>query len=300
MINALTFEEILKNMPMHYNFYVRGIFNAMTPDFMRPTDKAITEQNISGESVEFLRGLVYAMYPDIDSMPDGLVGSFGYNEVNKKYNLGNVFKKAGGFSVENLPEQYKMALGNITVVKENGRPVIKDTYDFPTPGNWKEFSDVVTPSDYAGAIKDRPDLGVYFGARFVAERVMGDDQDDNLRVSITLPEQPMTIDVDYDDDIPAGAEEMVLRGPMTNKRKELWDKFTSMLGEAATQLNPVSEAKADQLDADVVEYVEALGEGPLTPDMYKRYEARLAQSAGGVRVFDPAEMMGMTKGSTRQ
>lgn len=233
MINAITFEEILKNMPMHYNFYVRGIFNAMTPDFMRPTDRAITEQNISGESVEFLRGLVYAMYPDIDSMPDGPVGSFGYEEVNQKYNLSNVFRKAGGFSVEGLPEQYKMALGKVAVVKENGRPVIKDTYNFPTPGNWQEFSDVVTPSDYAGAIADRPDLGVYFGARFVGERVMGDDQDDNLRVAITLPEQPMTIDVDYDDDIPAGAEEMVLRGPMTNKRKELWDTFTNMFSSQA-------------------------------------------------------------------
>lgn len=242
MINIFTIDDILKNLPMHQNFYVRGIFNAMTPDFMRPTDRAITEQNISGEAVEFLRGLVYAMYPDIDSMPDGFVGSFGYNEVNEKYNLGNVFRKAGGFSVEGLPEQYKMALGKVDIVKENGRPVIKDVYNFPTPGNWKEFSDVQTPSDYYEAIKERPDLSVYFAGRFVGERVMGDDQDDNLRVSITLPEQPMTIDVDYDDDIPAGAEEMVLRGPMTNKRKELWDTFTGMF---------VSQAQAADLTTEM-------------------------------------------------
>ena len=63
----------------------------------------------------------------------------------------------------------------------------------------------------------------------------------------------MSIDVDYDDDPPEGAQDMVLRGPMTNKRKSIWDSFTSMLGEAATQLNPISQANAMLLDTNTSE-----------------------------------------------
>ena len=48
---------------------------------------------------------------------------------------------------------------------------------------------------------------------------------------------------------------MVLRGPMTNKRKDIWDTFTSMF---------ISEANAGQFDNDFGNYM--LESGIVTPD----------------------------------
>ena len=105
---------------------------------------------------------------------------------------------------------------------------------------------------------------------------MGDDQDDNLNVNIRIPEQPMVIDVDYDDDPPAGAQDMVLRGPMTNKRKDIWDSFTSMF---------ISEANAGQLDNLV-----PLGlTGQQTRDFYENYAKQLTRD-GAVPAMGSAQM----------
>lgn len=247
-----TFDDILKDLPMHQNFYLRGVFNALLPTFMNPLEREINERSVNGETVEALRMLVNTIFPDIDNMPDGPVGRIDYKTINDRFGLDNIFR-GSNFNVGSFEEQIKMSLGNFGVVKIDGRPVITDKFDFPTVGNWKEFNEVQTPSDYMQAMQDMPDKQMYFGARFVGERIMGDDQDDNLNVNIRIPEQPMVIDVDYDDDPPAGAQDMVLRGPMTNKRKSIWDSFTSMLGEAATQLNPISQADAMLLDTNTSE-----------------------------------------------
>lgn len=235
-----TFDDILKNLPMHQNFYLRGVFNALLPPFMNPLEREINERSISGETVEALRLLVNEFYPDIDSKPDGFVGGLNYDMINERFKLDNIFR-GSGFSVDSFPEDVKMALGRFNIYKEDGRPVIRDDYNFPTVGNWKEFNSVQSTGDYIQAMQDMPDKRAYFGARYIAERTMGDDQDDNLAVNIRIPEQPMVIDVDYDDDPPKGAQDMVLRGPMTNKRKSLWDSFTSMF---------VSEANAAGLTSD--------------------------------------------------
>ena len=247
-----TFDDILKDIPMHQNFYLRGVFNALLPTFMNPLEREINERSVNGETVEALRMLVNTIFPDIYNMPDGPVGRIDYKTINDRFGLDNIFR-GSNFNVGSFEEQIKMSLGNFGVVKIDGRPVITDKFDFPTVGNWKEFNEVQTPSDYMQAMQDMPDKQMYFGARFVGERIMGDDQDDNLNVNIRIPEQPMVIDVDYDDDPPAGAQDMVLRGPMTNKRKSIWDSFTSMLGEAATQLNPISQANAMLLDTNTSE-----------------------------------------------
>jgi hypothetical protein len=245
-----TFDDILKDLPMHQNFYLRGVFNALLPPFMNPLEREINERSVNGETVEALRLLVNAVFPDIDSMPDGPVGRIDYKTINDRFNLDNIFR-GSNFNVGSFEEDVKMSLGTFGVVKIDGRPVVIDKYDFPTVGNWKEFNEVQTPSDYMQAMQDMPDKQMYFGARFAAERLMGDDQDDNLNVNIRIPEQPMVIDVDYDDDPPQGAQDMVLRGPMTNKRKQIWDSFTSMLGEAAAQLNPISDANAAGFTSDM-------------------------------------------------
>ena len=232
-----TFDDILKDLPMHQNFYLRGVFNALLPPFMNPLEREINERSVNGETVEALRLLVNSVFPDIDNMPDGPVGRIDYDTINKRFNLDNIFR-GSNFNVGSFEEDVKMSLGTFGVVKIDGRPVVIDKYNFPTVGNWKEFNEIQTPSDYMQAMQDMPDKKMYFGARFAAERLMGDDQDDNLNVNIRIPEQPMVIDVDYDDDPPAGAQDMVLRGPMTNKRKSIWDSFTSMfISEANAAIN---------------------------------------------------------------
>jgi len=249
-----TFDDILKDLPMHQNFYLRGVFNALLPPFMNPLEREINERSVNGETVEALRLLVNSVFPDIDNMPDGPVGRIDYDTINKRFNLDNIFR-GSNFNVGSFEEDVKMSLGTFGVVKIDGRPVVIDKYNFPTVGNWKEFEEVQTPSDYMQAMQDMPDKKMYFGARFAAERLMGDDQDDNLNVNIRIPEQPMVIDVDYDDDPPQGAQDMVLRGPMTNKRKEIWDTFTSMF---------ISEANAGQLDT---KYIGGLqNAGVISPD----------------------------------
>ena len=64
---------------------------------------------------------------------------------------------------------------------------------------------------------------------------MGDtsDDEDKLKVAIKIPQSSPVIDVDYDDPIPEEAEELVLRGPMTNKRKNLFDSFMNMFSTEA-------------------------------------------------------------------
>ena len=152
-------------------------------------------------------------------------------------------------------------------------------------------SDLKTFMDYYDAAREDFGKTDYFAARFIGERIMNDGMSNNLAIRIELPDNEQVVDIDYDDPLDPEAETFVFEGPMTNKRKTMWDKFSSMF---------VSEAKAGQLDTDVVQFVEAIDEGPLTKELYQRYESRLAQSDRGLKVFDEDEMMGRTKSPTRQ
>ena len=109
--------------------------------------------------------------------------------------------------------------------------------------------------DYFDAIRKQPRKAQYFGARFVAERIMHDGMDTNLAVNIAIPPEPQTVDIDYDDDIELDAPTFVLEGPMTNKRASLWKTFTNMF---------VSEAEAGQIDTEFSQ--DMLDRGIVTPD----------------------------------
>jgi hypothetical protein len=234
MANPISLEAILKDMKLHHQFYIRGVLNSMLPEYINGSDRVISEKNISGEAIELMRGMVNDLVPNADELPEGFVGTFGYEDINKKYNLSNLMRREG-FDVENFEEEVKTSLGTFRVYKEDGKMVIKDTYDFPEIGEWKEYSDLKTFMDYYDAIRKQPRKAKYFGARFVAERIMHDGMDTNLAVNITIPPEPQTVDIDYDDDIDPDAPTFVFEGPMTNKRASLWKTFTNMF---------VSEAQA--------------------------------------------------------
>ncbi len=84
-----------------------------------------------------------------------------------------------------------------------------------------------TPSEISPASASD---SIYGAARYMGGVLMPENDDgacdDAMRIRIAIPNEPSVIDVDYDDDIPEGAtEDFVFRGPMTNKRKDLFDSF---------------------------------------------------------------------------
>ena len=242
----VTLDGMLKNMPLHQNFYLRGIMNSFIPAFMGGTDRVLTEDALSGEAVEMLRTLVKDIAGD---MPNGYSTSITYDDINKKYNLENVFKQEG-MDLSGFESQVKMALGRFIVEKKNNKIIIHDDYDFPPPGSWEMYSNLKDFGDYIEASSEDISKAPYFASRFLAERFMAEGDEKNFAIRIELPEEEQVVNIDYDDDIPAGAQNYVFRGAMTNKRKSIWDKFTSMF---------VSPAKAGQLDKDFEKNMMDLG-----------------------------------------
>ncbi len=234
MANPISLEAILKDMKLHYQFYIRGVLNSMLPEFINGSDRVISEKNISGEAIELMRDMVNDLVPDFADKEEGFVDSFDYKDINKKYKLGNLMRRPD-FDVQSFQEEVKTSLGTFDVFKKDGQIVIKDRYDFPQVGEWKEYSDLKTFMDYFDASRKEPGKTKYFGARFIGERVMHDGMDNTLAINIAIPPEPQTVDIDYDDDIEPDAPTFVFEGPMTNKRASLWKTFTNMF---------VSEAQA--------------------------------------------------------
>lgn len=216
-----TLNTVLNELPMHQNWYLRGIVNAFLPQFMNPLETKITERSLNGESLAMLRGVAESFYPDLE---EGKTAPLDYDMINEKYGLKNIFA-AGTFDVDTFGDEVKMSLGQFMVARENGKYVLYDTYDFPEVGNWKEFSELETAGDYAQQVVEQGGSGAaYFTARFFAERFMNESRDDNLKVRIELPEDDEVVRTDYDNE--ATGENFVFRGPMTTLRKQIWDKFT--------------------------------------------------------------------------
>lgn len=234
-----TFNEILADLPTHQNFYLRGVFNSLLPEFMNPLDREITENNISGEAVEFLRLAATTLRPDLQ---EGEVQQINTSELGKF---------AGG------DVNLGLALGSFGLTKQNGEYVLFDNYDFEP----MSFSDAAKQMASGGGVVKT--AAEYMGGVLMPEKPDGSSRDDALRVRIRIPNEPMVIDVDYDDDPPEGAQDMVLRGPMTNKRKSIWDSFTSML---------VSEANAAGAANDNVDLVH-LNDLRTVRDLYRAGKA---------------------------
>ena len=269
MINPLTFEAMLKDMPLHQAFYIRGVLNSLIPEFMDGGDRVISEQNISGETIELMRSMVNDLVPNADELPEGFVGMFGYGDINKKYNLSNLMRREG-FDVENFEEDIKTSLGTFGVYKENGR-LVKDTYDFPQIGEWKEYSDLKTFMDYYDAAREDSGKTDYFAARFIGERIMNDGMSNNLAIRIELPDNEQVVDMDYDDDLDPEADTFVFEGPMTNKRKTMWDKFSSLfVSEAEAQTNDNVDPKLKR-DLSTMRVLQIKGKDPFPMDGNDEY-----------------------------
>lgn len=218
--------EAVSDMPLHENFFIRGMFNAVLPQFLNPFESEINERSISGELLEMLRDFSTDLVPDLK---DGEAIPINYDMVNSRYNLDNIFSKKE-FQVDGFAEQIKMALGNFMLYKENGVTKIADVYDFPEIGEWQQYTNVKTYDDYKKVIAENPDKRSYFYARFMGERLMNEGRDDNLRVNINLPQvAAKEPESDYEPSVPEGAESTVFRGEMSKKR---WNIFSGLISPA--------------------------------------------------------------------
>lgn len=215
----------------HYVFYLRGLINAALPEFMSPLSRTVTENGVSGEYLEALRLVATTMFPD---MKDGDVQTINYKDVMNVLGGVSIFQKEENrFAIETVGERLRTTLGEFGITKENGQYIVFDTYDYENYGDGTLTGTV--QQAYQEAIKAPTfSQGLYESARtmggyFMPENPDRSSREDALKVRIAIPKEPLVIDVDYDDPIPEEAEEMVLRGPMTNKRKSLFDSFMNMI-----------------------------------------------------------------------
>jgi len=233
-------------IPEHYAFYLRGVLNSVRPIHAGVTSKLITEDDVSGEYLEAMRLVANTYARDLK---DGEVAELGYADVRKALGDKGDFWK--NFEHDSMADIINETLGKFRIKNEGGQLIVDyDTYDFPT-----EFEDrfreeqgrEATAMDY---INEAVDIAtndtkyqsykkkMRFGAHLAGEFLMPDTTPDEnlLRVRIAIPDEPQVIDMDFDNDIEPTATDVVFEGPMTNKRKQLWDRFSNIfIGEAQAQ-----------------------------------------------------------------
>ena len=259
--NAVNFDALLTSLPQHMNFYLRGILNsanmALFPDAEAST---MTEDHVSGEFLEALRLAIDTAHPNLQ---EGDIVGFGYKDIRKILGGESIFAKEDKYAIETIGEQIRTSLGSFGVTMKDGQVQIFDTYDFLPQGGFERFLEDIGTGMYPAART--------LGGILMPENPDGSSKEDAMRVRINLPQEPNVIDVDFDDEPDEDAGDFVFRGPMTNRRKKIWDNFTGMLRDAAEQLNPISDANADQLD-DVI----PLGiSGEQTKKIYELYSKEL-------------------------
>lgn len=221
-------------IPEHYTFYVRGVLNSMMTSYLPVKASTITERDVSGEYLEALRLVIERTHPD---MAVGDSKQFTYDDVMASLGGESIFAGEGVPTIDTIGETIRTTLGNFGVRRTQDGYEIFDTYDYEPVheggfiSHAKEaYSDFMGGEGFYGAART-------MGSYYMPENADGTSKDDALRVAINISNEPTVIDIDFDDDPPAEASNFVFRGGMTNKRKELWDSFTSMF---------VSEAKADE------------------------------------------------------
>jgi|TARA_R100000482_G_scaffold52678_1_gene18803 hypothetical protein len=224
----------------YYTFYLRGMLNALTPEFAVAGKRVITEDDVSGEYLETLR-IIADRYAK--NLPEGQSVTLGYQSVRDVFGVeGNYYKD---FNADTMADVINNTLGKFKIRKQDGQLMVDhDPYDFPREfearfkkqtGKEPNIVDYISEGFSIYQKEGLEGKGLHDIAHLGGEYFMGDtsDDEDKLKVAIKIPQSPPVIDVDYDDPIPEEAEELVLRGPMTNKRKNLFDSFMNMFSTEA-------------------------------------------------------------------
>lgn len=208
--------DMLNNMELHKNFYIRGVLNSLLPEFANPTEGGvITEKNVSGEAIEFLRSIAQEHAPDLQ---DGQVKSLDSYDMWFAENLGG--QPGGG--AEQL-DQLSYTLGRFGLTKENGQYVVFDTYDFSRTYG---VDNIFQAAQKSIQEKDPYMLARYMGYKLMPENPDGSSRDDALRIRIAIPNEPQIQDALFEEEPEPDASEHVFRGPMTPQRYSLWKTFS--------------------------------------------------------------------------
>lgn len=219
------YDAILREMPQHMNFYIRGVMNSANMALFPDAEAAVmTEDHVSGEFLEALRYAVNFTHPDLK---EGDVVGLNYDDIMNALGGESIFKK--NYDIEGISDQIRTSLGAFGVTMRDGKIQIFDTYDFSPVGGFEQFLEDLGTGLYPAART--------LGGIIMPENPDGSSRDDAMRVRITLPDEPSTINVDFDDEPDPDNEAFAFRGPMTNKRKAMWDLFTNNVQNAAQQLS---------------------------------------------------------------
>ena len=236
-----TLDEIARDLPQHGNFYIRGIFNSLLPQFLNPFSDKITETEVSGEMLEALRAVANHYGNDLKN---GEVMQIDYKMVQDFFKEKTIFED---FAIESIGDQIRTSLGAFALSKVDGQFIINDAYDFEdyVGQNIRETEKRVPVfRDYRqAAVEAGESEGVYGAARVMGGYFMPENPDrtssaDALMVDIKIPKEPQVTESEYDVEPPEGAQNFVFRGPMTKKR---WNIFSGLISPAgASELNPAA------------------------------------------------------------
>ena len=211
----LDFNEMLKNISPHKSFYVRGVMNSLLPEFANPLDSTITEENVSGEMLEALKLVIANKHP---KLREGQVASINYKDVQKLFGDESIFKD--NYNIDSIGDNIRTTLGDFSVTIQDGEVYVLDTYDFEPRGGFDAF---MAAAEESIDSKASYPLARYFGGLLMPENSDGSSREDAMRIKIKLSKEQKVVETDYDDDIPENATSFLLKGPMTNKRKQLWE-----------------------------------------------------------------------------
>jgi len=221
----------------HQNFYLKGIMNALTPEFLGGGKKVLTEKDVNGETLEVLRMMGQTLFPDLK---DGQVSRVvTYRDYNKLFGLDDESLSASELAEaeQNIARQLKLALGSFTFSKVNGQYVVHDIYDFARSGEVDTFSETI--------VKQSQTWSPYFYARYFGEKLMAEGDSNNMKVRIVIPNEPEIVPNAFEPEFDVASKTFNLEGPMTPRRKSLWDTISATLFQSAEAEEAPEEAPTE-------------------------------------------------------
>lgn len=222
----------------HYTWYVQAILNGMLPQFLSPFKTEFTAEDVSGEYLEAMRIVAKKYASDLE---EGEQVSLGYSNVRNALGAKSDYWKT--FEVDSIADTINYTLGKFNIRKQDGKLfVYKDTYDYPPEFANKfleEQGRMPTSMDY---IKEAINLSqndemitkekIHRIAHLGGEIFMAEGDESNLVANIEIPQEPVVINTDFDADY-SDNQMAVFKGPMTTKRKSIFDSFIGLfVGEA--------------------------------------------------------------------
>lgn len=243
-------------IPEHASFYFRGILNSVNPAIVDGNTRLITEDDVSGEFLDMMRLVANKYASDLE---EGQVREIGYAHVRKA--VGDRGDYWQNFEVDSMADVVNNALGRFRIKMVDGERIVDyDKYDFTDQLAQKilqEEGREATAMDY---INEAVDIAtndskyklfnqkMHEMGHLIGEVMMPEDDPNVMKVRIVIPDEPQVVDMDFDDEPELNASDFIMEGPMTNKRKQIWDKFTDIfVGEAqaaeSSMALPISKPK---------------------------------------------------------